>query len=131
MLYCLLNPNPEYARIGFLDGDSPLNFLFPVFQSTKVFYDRMKIKMKVGGGADRLFKYAYSYKIWFIKSFKVDDVIIKQPDELFLDSIEEKADNDLVQEFSEYEDDSSDNEGKLDTGKTCRRIREWILNIQF
>jgi len=73
----------------------------------------------------------YSYKIWFIKSFKVDDVIIKQPDELFLDSIEEKADNDLVQEFSEYEDDSSDNEGKLDTGKTCRRIREWILNIQF
>ena len=49
MLYCLLNPNPEYARIGFLDGDSPLNFLFPVFQSTKVFYDRMKLKIKGGG----------------------------------------------------------------------------------
>lgn len=124
MLYCLLNPNPEYARIGFLDGDSPLNFLFPVFQSTKVFYDRMKIKMK--GEAYRLYKYAYSYKIWFIKSFKVDDVIIKQPDELFLDSIEEKTDN-----FSEYEDDSSENEGKLDTGTTCRRLKEWILNIQF
>ena len=54
MLYCLLNPNPEYARIGFLDGDSPLNFLFPVFQSTKVFYNRMKIKIKGGGRVDYL-----------------------------------------------------------------------------
>ena len=67
-----------------------------------------------------LFNYGYSYKIGFIKSFQVEDVIVKQPSELLLDSIEEKADNDLVQEFSEYEDDSSDNEGKLDAGKTCK-----------
>ena len=78
-----------------------------------------------------LFKYEYSYKIWFIKSFQVEDVIVKQPDKLLLDSIEEKADKDLVQDFSEYEGDSSDNEGKLDAGKTCKWVKEWILNIQF